>query len=291
MFQKKFFYLTAFTLYLATLLPVSLPLIPRDVIIPRAHSEDIVVATVNGEPIYKAELDKLLVKFRLRTENKEVTDEDKHKLLTNLTTIKLILQHPDGLSLRNDKTLSKMVEQYEEGLIVNRFILKYVNANAKISEDDLRLYYNTHKDQFSVSPELEARIILLKTREDAEKILEKLRAGEDFAKLAQAESIDLPTAKEGGSLGVVGRGDVFPKIWRTILKLKEGEISDIVETEFGYNILTVEKIVSPEVYKPFEEVRSEIRKSILPKKREKIYQEMVAKLESGAKIEIFEDRF
>ena len=84
---------------------------------------------------------------------------------------------------------------------------------------------------------------------------------------------------------------MFPQIWRVLVKLKEGEISDIVETEYGYNILTVTKIVSPEVISPFNEVKGEIKRSVLPRKRERVYDELVKELQSGAKIEIFEDRF
>jgi len=291
MLQNKVFYITGMMLFSISLLTTRLPLVPQGIIVQRAYSEEIVVATVNGEPIYRAELDQLLVQYMRKSGNKNVTDEDKRKLVTNLTVKKLILQNPDGIALKNDKIISQMVKDYEESLIVNRFIGEYVDANLNISDEDLRLYYKTHQDQFSVSPEIEARVILLRTREDAEKILEKLHAGEDFSKLAETYSIDLPSAKKGGSLGVKGRGEVFPQIWRVIVKLKEGEISDIVETEYGYNVLTVDRIVSPEVIKPFQEVKMKIRESILPRKREKVYDELVEKLQNGAKIEIFEDRF
>ena len=291
MLQRKPAYSIVFILYLSTLLPVGLPLVLQDIIIRRAHSEDIVVATVNGDPIYKTELDQLVAQLMHKTGNKNISNEDKNKLLTNLTIKKLILQHSDAIALKNNEIISRKVKNYEESLIVNHFIRGYVDANVNISEEDLRLYYKTHQDQFSVSPKLEARVILLRTREDAEKILEKLHAGEDFDKLAETYSIDLPSAQKGGSLGVKGRGEVFPQIWRVLVKLKEGEISDIVETEYGYNILTVTKIVSPEVISPFNEVKGEIKRSVLPRKRERVYDELVKELQSGAKIEIFEDRF
>jgi peptidyl-prolyl cis-trans isomerase C len=291
MLQKKKNYLAALALSLLTLLPIGPPLISLESMIPLVHAEDIVVATVNGEPIYKAELDPLIVQFKRKSGHKDASAEDKQQLVTNLTVKKLILQHPDGRALKNDPIIFRSVKNYEESLIVNRFIRDYVDANAKVSEDDLRLYYNTHQDQFSVSPELEARVILLRTREDAEKIRERLLAGEDFAKLAETYSIDLPSARKGGSLGVKQRGEIFPQIWRVIIKLKEGEISDVVETEFGYNVLTVDRIISPEVIKPFNDVRAEIRRSILPRKRDKVYLELVEKLQRDAKIEIFEDRF
>ena len=102
--------------------------------------------------------------------------------------------------------------------------------------------------------------------------------------------MDLPSAKKGGSLGVVKRGKVFPEIWRILIKLKEGEISDVIETKYGYNILTLDKVISPETTKSFEEVRKEIKKTILQRKRDKAFDEIAAILEEDAEIIIHEHR-
>jgi parvulin-like peptidyl-prolyl isomerase len=68
-----------------------------------------------------------------------------------------------------------------------------------------------------------------------------------------------------------------------------GEISDIVETRFGFHILTVDEIITTQ-YRPFDEVSESIKKAILLQKEAKAFDEMYGKLEKNAKIEIFEDR-
>lgn len=87
----------------------------------------------------------------------------------------------------------------------------------------------------SVEGEYRALHILVKTREAAEEILGQLNAGEDFQELARARSI-APSAAAGGDLGYFSKGDFDPTLENAILNLQVGEISPIVETQFGYNI-------------------------------------------------------
>ena len=70
--------------------------------------------------------------------------------------------------------------------------------------------------------------------------------------------------------------------------LKVGEISDIVETRYGFHILTVDEIITTQ-YRPFEEVKESIRKGLLQQKEAKAFDEMAANLEKNAKIKIFEE--
>jgi peptidyl-prolyl cis-trans isomerase C len=249
-----------------------------------------VIATVNATPIHKAELYRLIMEYQRQTGKRQVTPEDKKKLLENLVTRQLILQQPEIQLLRNDPAIKSEVSRYEENLIVGRYVRDRVQANVNLTNAEMRGYYDQHQDQFSVSPKIEASVILLKTREAADQALQQVQQGADFAELAKATSIDLPSAEKGGSIGVVERGTVYPEIWRVLIQLSEGQTSGIIETKYGYNIVKVNKVVSPESIKPFDEVKEEIRRKLLPQKREDVYDEMAAQLKDGANIEIFNDR-
>ena len=253
-------------------------------------NHNMVIATVNSVPIHKSDLDRLIMEYQRRTGKQQVTSEEKKKILENLVTRQLILQQPEMQLLKDDPAIKAEVNRYEENLIVGRYISDRISAAVKLTDEDLRGYYQQHTDQFSVSPKIEAGVILLKTREAAEQALQKLQQGADFAQLAKEISIDLPSAQKGGSLGVVERGTVFPEIWRVLIRLQEGQISDIVQTKYGYNIVKVIKVVSPESIKPFDEVKDEIERSLLPKKRETVYDEMARQLKDGAEIKVFDDR-
>ncbi|MGD2250802.1 MAG: peptidyl-prolyl cis-trans isomerase [Candidatus Methanofastidiosia archaeon] len=86
--------------------------------------------------------------------------------------------------------------------------------------------------------EVKARHILVKKKSQAEEILEELKKGAEFAKLAKKHS-ECPSRKKGGSLGWFGRGKMVKPFENAAFSLKKGELSDIVKTQFGYHIIKV----------------------------------------------------
>jgi parvulin-like peptidyl-prolyl isomerase len=89
--------------------------------------------------------------------------------------------------------------------------------------------------------QVRARHILLETREEAERVLERLDHGEDFGSLARVLSQDPGSAKERGDLGWFAQGQMVPEFDEVAFNLRPGEISDIVETSFGFHIILVEE--------------------------------------------------
>jgi len=87
----------------------------------------------------------------------------------------------------------------------------------------------------SIEGQMHALHILVKTREDAEQVLQLIKSGKDFQEVAKTKSI-LPNAAKGGDLGYFNKGDFDPKIEAAIEALKVNEVSGIVETKFGFNI-------------------------------------------------------
>ncbi len=79
--------------------------------------------------------------------------------------------------------------------------------------------------------------ILVKTREEAERILQELKNGADFQELAVKYSIDPNAKKNRGDLGYFQKGDLMPEFEEAVLKLKPGEISGVVKTPLGYHII------------------------------------------------------
>ena len=191
--------------------------------------------------------------------------------------------------LRKDDKIARRVKEYENSLIIARYLEDQVGSHLTVSEEEIKKYYKDNLNEFSSPPMVQARHVLLRTHEQAQKVLQRFRNGEDFAQLAKDCSIDLPMALEGGSMGTIQKGKSFPELEKALFALNEGEVSDIVKTKFGYHILTVDKII-PVNFKPLEDVRSEIKKTILQQKEAKAFDEMAAKLEEDADIKIFENR-
>jgi peptidyl-prolyl cis-trans isomerase C len=254
-----------------------------------AGSNDPVVATVNDIPIIKSQVDLLVPRYQREAGKKKLDNEDKKRLLQNLIRRQLILQQKSVQDFKRDEKIIKKVEEYENKLIISHFLKEQVGSKLIVSNEELEKYYQENIREFSSPPKVKARHILLRTREEADRVLSRLRKGEDFGQLAKDFSIDLPDALGGGSMGIIEKGIVLPELEKELFSLNEGGISDIVKTRFGYHILTVDKIILLK-FKPFEEVRDQIKQTILRQKEANAFDEMAAKLEKDADIKIFEYR-
>ncbi|MDX1775777.1 MAG: SurA N-terminal domain-containing protein [Desulfobulbales bacterium] len=161
----------------------------------------------------------------------------------------------------------------------------------EITDEELETYYRENFSTYSTPEQRQARHILFKTSEEdtvdtlgeqmdqAVKVLELARSGEDFAALAKQYS-EGPTGPKGGDLGAVPRGKMVKPFEDALFAMAEGEISEIVETEFGYHIIKLDKII-PAQTRTLEEVKSEITTRLQPQKaRELAYTKATEAYES-----------
>ena len=181
-------------------------------------------------------------------------------------------------------------------LIITNFIEKTIVPTVKVSEEDARKFYDQNPDKFTRPEAVKASHILLgvdekataeekkAAREKAEKLRKELAGGADFAALAKANST-CPSSKQGGDLGYFGKGQMVPAFEKAAYALKPGEISDVVETQFGYHIIKLtEKKAAEKV--EFKEARPRIEEYL---QNQKIVAAVSAYLEEArksAKIEL-----
>lgn len=159
------------------------------------------------------------------------------------------------------------------------------------SADVLKAMYETEKTaRFSTPEERLTRHILVrfgadkqKAREKLEGLAQKIKGGADFGTVAEAESDDTGSKKQGGSLGWIKRGQMLEKFEQAAFALKKGETSAPVETEFGWHLIQVEDIHEART-KPFEsaEVQAQLLDLYRGKESQKRFQEMQEKLEQLA---------
>ncbi|MBW2502355.1 MAG: SurA N-terminal domain-containing protein [Deltaproteobacteria bacterium] len=145
-----------------------------------------------------------------------------------------------------------------------------------VSTEEIESFYRQNIIRYSTPDRRKARHILFKTeegdpqdvlvekREKAEQVLALARSGEDFAALAKQYS-EGPSGPRGGDLGTFPRGRMVKAFDDAVFSLQEGEVSDIVETQFGFHVIKLEKI-EPAAIRPLEEVKGEIEAEIQARK-------------------------
>ena len=147
-------------------------------------------------------------------------------------------------------------------------------ALAKPSEEQMRTFYQQHlDDRFTDVEEVRARHILVrvdpnadeaaktKARAEADDLLKQIRAGGDFEALAKKHSKDPGSAPKGGDLGFFPRGRMVPPFDAAAFALEPGQVSEVVETPFGFHVIKVEE-KKPGGARPFEAAREQIEKEL-----------------------------
>ena len=156
-----------------------------------------------------------------------------------------------------------------------------IAGSVSISDEAIKDYYEQNKARYGTEEQRRASHILIAAegsdkaaaRAKAEQILAKVKANpKEFAALARENSKDPGSAAQGGDLGFFGRGMMVKPFEETVYRLKEGEISEVVETDFGFHIIRVTEI-RPAQAKPLAEVRAEIERELKNQQAQKQYTE------------------
>src|SRR5210317_183233 len=148
-------------------------------------------------------------------------------------------------------------------------------------ENELEKYHRRHLDQFEILEKIKASHILIKVDEGtdetvraekkafAEKLLEEVKTGKDFAELARVNSDDAASAVKGGNLGYFTRGSMVKPFEQAAFNMKPGDISEVVETTFGYHIIKVEEYTEPGV-RSLEESMDEVKAGLRQEKAKQL---------------------
>lgn len=118
-------------------------------------------------------------------------------------------------------------------------IEKLIGPDIQVAEEEIESYFEENKDSLAQPAQVEASHILAATKEEADEVAAKLADGNDFAELAKEYSTDTATAQNGGALGFFGTGEMAAEFEETAFAMEVDEISDPVETDFGFHIIQV----------------------------------------------------
>ena len=176
---------------------------------------------------------------------------------------------------------------------------KWVEANVmqdlQISDAEVHEFYISNKEKFVMPGQVHARHILIttdsnsseedkrKARKQLQDIKQQLAAGADFAEMAKKHSQG-PSAPQGGDLGFFPSGQMVKPFEDAAFALQPGEVSDIVETRFGYHLIKVEAKQEGRTIKE-EEIDAQIRQYLLKTKSGMALNDAIDKLKASAKIE------
>lgn len=199
---------------------------------------------------------------------------------------------PEQVSAFYESNKARFVEPEQFRLQYVELSLDDIAADMKVSDADIAALYASEKSKLAQEEERRARHILIKVDEHAdaaavaaakkkaEDLVKRLRAGEDFAKLAKQYSADTGSAAKGGDLGLFGKGMMVPEFETAAFALKKDEISDPVRSQFGFHIIQVTEIQAAKTPK-LADVRNQLAEEAKRKQAEKVFAERSESLSSA----------
>ena len=260
-----------------------------------ADTDERVIAEVEGLVVTEAELMNELMKkhgdtvvaslvqeklFNAHAERLNVTEEDINEELNQIKEAYELTEDEDFLGFLAMQGFSD--EQEFRELVKQHLVIQ------KIASEDAEITEETVREEYDAGKEVEASHILVEDFETAQEVIEKINAGEDFAELAGQYSQDPGSGAAGGSLGYFERGRMVPEFEQAAFNLEVGEISEPVQSQFGYHIIKVTD------RKPFEEDFEEVKdelEELLARRQARPLEEVQRELLENANINIKDEQF
>lgn len=215
-----------------------------------------VVAVVNGEDILRADVVNYIQTLPFQA--RQLPIDQLFPIAQNqLINERIALAKSKQARLDNDPTVRERLAEAKVEIVATVFMQKEVES--RLSEENLREVYDRYIQSLPEVEEVNAAHILVEKKSEANKLINQLEGGADFAELAKEHSIDTASAENGGQIGYFTQEDVVPEFGEAAFAAEVGKVKfEPVKSEFGYHIIKVEdKRIRPaptyEEAKPFLE--------------------------------------
>ena len=196
----------------------------------------------------------------------------------------------------NNTSEEELRSQISRNNLIQQVITDAVGDSTQVSQEEIQEFYENNPEFFEQGEQIAARHILISTegleddaaiedaRQRAQDVRQELVDGADFATLAQERS-EGPSASRGGELGTFGRGQMVPPFEEAAFALEEGEISQVVETQFGFHVIQVTEKMDGGTA-PVEQVSANIEQYLGQQKRADALAAYVEQLREDADVEV-----
>ena len=238
-------------------------------------------AIVNGKPIPKAQLDRLIKNSGQSATDPKIREQGRELLITR----ELIVQEADKRGVTQNEEVKDQLDQARLGVLVGALFDDYINKGG-ITDEDYKTAYDALKSQYG-GKEYKVRHILVEKESDAKALIAKIKAGASFADLAKANSKDPGSAANGGDLDWVSDKALVPEFSKVMTSLKKGQMTDKpVKTSFGWHIIQLEDVRDAKI-PPMAEIKDQLKTMLLQDQawQNMKFSEMMKKIRDKARIE------
>jgi peptidyl-prolyl cis-trans isomerase C len=232
------------------------------------NAPDKVLARVDGQPITQGDVDVAIEDLGERLPRGLNDDQRRSYVVDFLVDLKIGAKAAEAAKLGEAPDFARRLSYFRQKLLMDEFLMS--ESRKGVTPEAARALYDESIKSIPREPEVRARHILVEKEEDAKKALARVKGGkEDFAKVAAELSSDPGSKTDGGELGWFTKDRMVQAFAEAAFKLDVGQISEPVQTQFGWHIIKLEEKRMKEP-PPFDSVKAEIEKYLVRQGQEKV---------------------
>ena len=234
-----------------------------------------VLAQVGGKPITEEDVTRFIMAMG-RNGQAYNNPQGRAAVLEQLIAQRLFLLDAQRNLYEREQAFKDQLAAVKEQLLMEYAISKCVES-VRVTEDDVRGYYDAHKDEMMEEETVNASHILVDSEEKATELLAAINAGEITFEDAARENSSSPSSQQGGNLGDFGRGQMVPEFDAACFAMEEGEVRGPVKTQFGYHLIRLNK-KNPAEALSYNDVRSQLYEQLTRERQQAAYQSKINQL-------------
>ena len=249
-------------------------------------------ADTQGKTVLAKVENRVLIKEYLLSQlpleqRQNITENDISELVKKWTDSEIIYYQAKKEKIDQNPEVIFFSEEAAKNIVVAKYFGEKFKALSPPIDEEAKKYYEANKNLFSLD-EVKASHILTPTKEQAQKALEKIGQGEDFAKVAKEFSIDPGTKDKGGDLGYFTVDKMLPALANPAFRMKVGDVTEPIRTEYGFHILKVTDRKPSGKYQDFEKVKSSILIFLENEKQNALIDSLLALYKKDVKVQRFD---
>lgn len=245
--------------------------------------ENKVLATINGREVTQEDLNLLIESLGPQRAGQFASEEGQQRLLEELVNQELFYAEAVEKEFDKEEAFQAELERMKVTML-KQYAMRRILNDIKADEEEVAEYYNKNKERFVKPESVRASHILVDNEEKAKEILAEINSGLAFDEAANKYS-SCPSKQQGGDLGDFTKGRMVPEFENAAFSMNVGEVSEPVQTQFGYHIIKVTD-KTPEGTSTLEEVKPQLTQQLVAMKQNKAYLDKSNELKAKFEVKI-----
>lgn len=235
-----------------------------------------IVATIAGEALTQAEFEAFLKNVPAEQRAYLSNPQARQYYLEQFIAVRLFTKLGEEEKLDETDDFKEIMATIRKD-VLSQLAMKSVLSGIEVSDEEIKAYYDANPNQFVKEGKVSAKHILTDSEEKCTDIFKEIAEGAKSFEDAAKEYSTCPSGQQGGDLGEFGKGQMVKEFEDAAFSGEIGQVIGPVKTQFGYHLIKVEKRTEPETAS-FDEVKENIRKTLLSQKQNQLYSEKISEL-------------